>query len=179
MLRLTKQHGVRRVVEGTQHARDVAQCAALDAPFAQRPRRLALEIDDHEIIARVKYLPEVIVAMRTDAKSCNAAVQNAPDPLLEFVFTRQQFLRCRNAFPAPPQQLERTNRLRADVLVHRTLIMRRNRFGSECRYVIARRKREMHLCGAASEYFGVGEIKADGLLRDLRQWLLGDSQQRF
>src|SRR3954452_5372751 len=117
VLRLPEQHRMRRVVEGAEHAGHVAQGAALDAALAQWPRRLALEIDDDEVVARVQHLAEVIVAMGADAQTCNAAIENAPNALLYFFFAREQFLRCRNSFAAPPQQLECAHRLRADVLI--------------------------------------------------------------
>src|SRR4051812_9654851 len=100
MLRLPEQDGVRRVMEGAQHPGDVPQRAALDAALAQWPRRLAFEVDDDEVVAGVQDLPEVIVAVRADAQACNAAVENAPDPLLDVFFARQQFLRGRNSFSA-------------------------------------------------------------------------------
>src|SRR3954447_17667859 len=77
VLRLAEQDGVRRVVEGPEHAGHVAQGAALDAALAQWPRRLALEVDDDEVVARVQHLAEVIVAVRTDTQACNPAVENA------------------------------------------------------------------------------------------------------
>src|SRR3954468_7958175 len=113
MLRLSEQHGMRRVMEGAQHPGDVAQGAALDAALAQWPRRLAFEIDDDEVVASVQDLPKEIVAVRADAQACNAAVENAPYPLLDFFFAREQFLRRRNSFPAAAQQLECAYCLRA------------------------------------------------------------------
>ena len=58
---------VRRVVERAQHAGHVAQRRALDPPLAERPRRLALEVDDHEVVAGVEHLAEVVVAVAADA----------------------------------------------------------------------------------------------------------------
>ena len=166
-------------MEGAQHPGDVAQCAALDAALAQRPRRLPFEVDDDEVVAGMQHLPEVIVAVRADAQAGDAAVENAPDPLLDFFFARQQLFRGRNSLSAAPQELKCAHCLRTDVLINRPLIMRRNRLGSECRNVVARREREMHLRRTAPEDFGVGEIEADRLLRNRRHRFVGNREQRF
>ena len=46
-------------------------------------------IDDDKVVAGVQHLPEVIVAVGTDAKTCDAAGQNAPDTLLNFLLATQ------------------------------------------------------------------------------------------
>src|SRR5439155_2265686 len=81
-LRLTEHHGIRRVVEGAQHAGHVAYCAPLDAALAQRPCRLALEVDDHEVVAGKEELAEVIVAVDADAGTADAAVDQVAQPLM-------------------------------------------------------------------------------------------------
>ena len=55
---------VQRIVEGAQHARDVAQRRVLLPALGERPRRLAFEIGDHEIVLRQEHLAEVIVAVK-------------------------------------------------------------------------------------------------------------------
>src|SRR5437588_13014006 len=119
MLRLAEQEGMRSVMEGAKHPGYVAQRATLDAALAQRPGRLAFKIDDDEVVAGVQHLAEVIVAVRANAQACNAAVENAADALLEFLFARKQFLGCSDSFGATAQQLKCSPRLRADVLVSR------------------------------------------------------------
>src|SRR6185312_11762657 len=54
------------VGEGAQHAGDVAQRRALAAALEQRPRRLALEVEDDPAVVAQHRLPEVQVAVRAD-----------------------------------------------------------------------------------------------------------------
>ena len=63
VLRRRLQRGPARVVERAQHAGDVAQRRMLRAPLRERPRRLAFEVDDDEVVARDQHLAEVIVAV--------------------------------------------------------------------------------------------------------------------
>ena len=55
-------------MERAQHAGDVAQRRALEPPLAERPRRLALEVDDDEVAAGVEHLAEMVVAVDADAR---------------------------------------------------------------------------------------------------------------
>ena len=135
---------IRRVVERPQHPGDVAQRSALDAALAERPRRLALEIDDHEIVARVEHLAEVIVAVRPDAQTADLVRQERPDALLQLRLVFQQLLRVGILFRAAAEERERLHDLRPHRLIDRALIVLRERLRSERRDVVARREREMH-----------------------------------
>ena len=64
---LGEQSRVGRVVERAEHARDVAQRRALEPALADRARGLALEVDDHEVLARPEHLAEVEVAVDAHA----------------------------------------------------------------------------------------------------------------
>ena len=55
-----------RVRERPEHAGDVLQHALLRPPLGQRPRRLALEIEDGEAVRRPEELPEMVVAVDAD-----------------------------------------------------------------------------------------------------------------
>ena len=55
-----------RVAEGAQHSGHVAQRRVLAAAFGERPRRLALEVDDEEVVVRHQHLSEVVVAVVAD-----------------------------------------------------------------------------------------------------------------
>ena len=158
---------VRRVVERAEHAGDVAERAALDAALAQRPQRLAFEIDDDEVVAGVEDLAEVVVAVRADALAGDPAAEHRADVLLQIGFARQQLLHVGMIFRAAADELQRLHHLRADVLIDRALIVRRERLGRESRNVGARREREMHLGGAAAEKLGVGEIRGNHFLRQI------------
>src|SRR5258706_1469450 len=52
-----------RIAERAQHAGYIAQLRRLLAALGERPRRLALEIDDQEVVVRHQHLAEVIVAV--------------------------------------------------------------------------------------------------------------------
>src|SRR5436190_19311833 len=52
-----------RIAEGAQHAGDVAQRRVLVAAFGEWTRRLALEVDDQEVVVRYEHLAEVVVAV--------------------------------------------------------------------------------------------------------------------
>src|SRR5439155_3032403 len=52
-----------RIAERAQHPRDVAQRRVLAPALGERPRRLALEVDDQEIIVGDEHLAEVVIAV--------------------------------------------------------------------------------------------------------------------
>src|SRR5207253_2152773 len=60
---LTELRRAAGIAERAQHPGHIAQRRMLLAALGQRPRRLALEIDDQEIVVRNEHLPEVIVAV--------------------------------------------------------------------------------------------------------------------
>ena len=51
------------VVEGAQHAGDVAERRGLLAPLGDVAQRLALEVDDHHVVLGDQHLAEMVVAM--------------------------------------------------------------------------------------------------------------------
>ena len=59
---------------------DVAERAVLDAALADRPGRLALEVDDHEVATRVQHLAEVEVAVGADAHGVDAPCPQHLEP---------------------------------------------------------------------------------------------------
>src|SRR6266851_1062895 len=120
-LSLTEDRGVRRVVERAQHARDVAQCAAFDPPLAQRPRRLAFEVDDHEVVARPQHLSEVIVAVRADAETGDSAIEDLADVFLQIALALEQLLAFRLILRSSARQLQRLHGLLPDELIDRSL----------------------------------------------------------
>src|SRR2546428_12624136 len=84
--RLAVNDGVRCVMERAQHPGHVAQRATLDAALAERPRRLAFEVDDDEVVAGEKDLAEVIVAVDADAEASDAPVDHFSKVLVNFRF---------------------------------------------------------------------------------------------
>src|ERR1019366_7973929 len=107
--------------------------------------RLAFEIDDDEVVASLQNLPEVVVAMNADAKTAHPAIENPPRAFLQLLFPLQQLVGGRISLSASAQELHGLHDLRADVLINRALIVRRDRLRSECRNVAARRQSKMQL----------------------------------
>ena len=62
------------VVERAKHACHIAQRAAFDPPLPDRPARIALEIDNHEIPARIQHLAEMEVPVVPDPRHVDAAI---------------------------------------------------------------------------------------------------------
>jgi len=63
------------VGERAQHACDVAQRTALAPALRQRPRGLALEVEDHPVVACPQRLPEVEVAVMADDPADRAGMR--------------------------------------------------------------------------------------------------------
>src|SRR5258708_15273346 len=125
-LSLAEDDGVRCVVERAEHARYIAEGAALDAALAERPGGLAFEVDDDEVGAGVKDLSEVIVAVRADTQPADPGAENIADAGLRLRFTIQQLDYAQDV-SAPAQELERLRGLGADELIDRALIVRSER----------------------------------------------------
>ena len=70
-----------RVGERAQHPRDVAQRRALQPPLGQRPRGLALEVEDHPAAVGEHRLAEVQVAVRADHAAAGAGRRERLEPL--------------------------------------------------------------------------------------------------
>ena len=70
-----ERRGGGRVGEGAQHPGDVSQRRALAAALDERPRRLALEVDDHPVAVRPEGLAEVVVAVRADHAAGRAGLR--------------------------------------------------------------------------------------------------------
>ena len=73
----------RRVAEGAQHARDVAQRRALQAPLGDRAPRLALEVEQHPAALGEHGLAEVVVAVGADDAPARADVGERLQALLD------------------------------------------------------------------------------------------------
>src|SRR5258707_7617834 len=104
-LGLAEDHGVRRVVEGAEHARHIAKGAALDAALAERPGGLAFEVDDDEVGAGMEDLAEVIVAVCADAQPADSGAEDVADPGLHLRFTIQQLDYTRDIPAAAAQEV--------------------------------------------------------------------------
>src|SRR5438132_431986 len=60
-----EQRGVHRIVERTQHARNVLERRVLLRPLLHRARWLALEVDNDEIVLHEQHLPQMIIPVQT------------------------------------------------------------------------------------------------------------------
>ena len=59
------------VLRRAHHPRHIAQGGTLQLPFAQGPRRLALEVEDDKILSGGEELPEMVIAVDADlARGC-------------------------------------------------------------------------------------------------------------
>ena len=65
--RALEQRGESRVVKRTNHSADVAQAVVLAPSLGQRLVGRPVEIDDDEVLARVKHLLQVKIAVGADA----------------------------------------------------------------------------------------------------------------
>ena len=73
--------GDRRVIERADHAGDVAQRRALAPPRRDRASRLALEIDQVEIVLHRDHLAEVQIAVKAGLHSGDLVRRQAADRL--------------------------------------------------------------------------------------------------
>jgi hypothetical protein len=76
---LLEESGVSGVVEGADHAGDVAEWGAFEATFAEGTGGFAFEIDDEKVFAGVEDLAEVIVAVDADACGGEASFVNGAE----------------------------------------------------------------------------------------------------
>ena len=74
---------MRGVMERPQHPGDVVDRGAFELTHAQRPGRLSFEVDDDEVLPRVQDLPQVIVAVNTDAEAGDLAIAQQPEAPVE------------------------------------------------------------------------------------------------
>ena len=162
-----EQRPVRRVVERADHPRDVSQRRALEAALAQRPRGLALEIDDHEVAAGVQHLARVEVAVDADALAAEAVAQERPQASVHGAMTREDHLRVvggagRQALGDPSEQPQVVARQRVDRLVDGALVVLGERLGCERRIARLRRQRGVQLPGPDAELARQVKVRADG-----------------
>jgi len=59
----------RRIIDRTDQAGDIARRGRLAPPFGQRPARLALEIDDEDIVLDDQHLSEMEIAVVPDVQA--------------------------------------------------------------------------------------------------------------
>src|SRR6266404_384916 len=88
-----EQGRVRRVVEGSQHSRDIPKGGALEPPDAEGPGRLALEVDDDQVLARVEDLPETVIPMATEVNRGDLPIAKQPEPVLRLSLELQDLSR--------------------------------------------------------------------------------------
>src|SRR5207245_2207059 len=106
----------------------VAQREALQPALVEGARRLALEVDDHEVVAGVEHLAEVVVAMHPDTRRGQALgekrAQCLRDARLQLQHSFRLVLRViGQAVELAAQQLQRASRQPGEGLIHRTLVL--------------------------------------------------------
>jgi hypothetical protein len=80
-------------MKGADHSCHVKQWAALDSAFAQRARRLALEVGYYEVIAGMKHLSEVIVAMAPNPHDPDLSLGDTTKAALDLGFKIKNLFR--------------------------------------------------------------------------------------
>src|SRR5438132_9277904 len=85
--RVAEQGRVGGVMEGSQHPGDVPEGRPLEPSDTKRSRRLPFEVDNHEVVARVEHLPEVVVAVATDVDRFDLPVARQPEPVANLLLT--------------------------------------------------------------------------------------------
>ena len=78
IVRDAAQGAVLHIAEGAHHPGDIAQRRMFGAPLLQAVARLALEIDDDEVIAGHQHLAQVIVAVNADFLARAASLPRRP-----------------------------------------------------------------------------------------------------
>src|SRR5713226_6782299 len=63
------------IMKRAQHPGNVANGSALAPAVAQRPRRFAFEIDNHEILACIEHLSKVQIPMRANTQGGHLALE--------------------------------------------------------------------------------------------------------
>ena len=81
VIELSEEGGMGGILEGAEHARDIAERGAFDAAFAKGAGGFAFEINDEKILAGVEDLAEVEVAMDANARAGDAGVGEGAEPL--------------------------------------------------------------------------------------------------
>ncbi len=114
---------VRGIMEGTQHAGDIPQGGAFQAPFAQRTGRLTFKVDNNKIFAGIEHLAEVKITMNSEALGLYSAFHQQMKAAIDISFLFQDsFGRLLNLFGQARQsgthQAESPGREIAHGLVH-------------------------------------------------------------
>src|SRR3954454_4411667 len=77
-LDLSKKRRPGRIVKRANHCRHVPEWRAFDPPLSQWTRGFTLKIDENEVFARVKDLPQVKVAMAAYSPRAHPKLIYAP-----------------------------------------------------------------------------------------------------
>ena len=164
-------------MERAQHARDVAHRRALQAALAERPRGLALEVDDDEVAPRPQHLAEVVVAVGADAAAQKRAVEQPAHARQRRLIAGLDPLELGHAGARAPRRGQHLPDQRPQRLVQRPLLQGRERLGGERGIVGRRRERDVHLAGALAQQAGELEVGADRVGHVGRQIVSGELDQ--
>src|SRR5256714_5450245 len=93
----------RRVGEGAEHAGDVAERRALAAALDERSRGLALEVEDHPVVAVNEGLAEVVVAVGADHTTRRSGVREQAQLLAHLLPAAENRPQALGVVPQPEQ----------------------------------------------------------------------------
>ena len=164
---LQRRRGRRTGTSGSCPATST-QRRPLDAALGRRPRRLALEVDDHEVAAGVQHLAEVEVAVHPDARGLDAVARRprrtarGSPPRARARARRRRVLPRRASASMRRSSCSVGPHLRPHRLEERALVERGERLGREAS-VVARGEGEVQLGGALAEQLGRVEVRTDGV----------------
>src|SRR5262249_32279763 len=87
-----EENRVRHAIERTDHRGQVPRRVPFDSPLADRYLRITLEVDDHEIVARVHQLTQMIIAVAADAPAAERLIDKPTESSQHCVLLRQQLV---------------------------------------------------------------------------------------
>ena len=133
---LAEVGGVGGVVERTEHAGHVLHGRTLHPSLAEWPCRLALKIDDHEVLTGVKHLSQVIVAVDARAQRVDGPIQQGVEARCDLFLQAKYLARIglaglRQSIEPRPQELHDLIRQFPHAPAHCILAVGRERFGGK------------------------------------------------
>ncbi len=162
-----------RVVEGADHTGHVPEAGALEAPFAQRAGRLALEVHNDEAVSRVQHLAQVIVPVVADLDGIDPLPGQLGENAQEVVLRVHDVLGllahlAAQPWDAAPKGGDRPAAQIAQGLVHGTLVVPGEGLGPEGRIVRAQGQGQVELPGDASQQMDhLQEVAPDAVVQAL------------
>src|SRR3989339_1076851 len=122
-----------RIPERPYHACNISERRPFQSPVTQCPCKFPFEINDKEVISRIKDLPQMIISVDSYLHCRNLLLKNTSESIHYFFFTIQHlvcqsFEIIRQIFHIFPQKRKNPFRKRLHGLIEGPLIGYRERF---------------------------------------------------